>query len=562
MTNGKTNFIWNFVDEDLASGRYDSVVTRYPPEPNGYLHIGHCKAWYLDFFTARRYGGKVNLRYDDTNPAKEKTEFVEGIQNDMRWMGFEWDELHFASEYYEEDYNYAVKLIEQGDAYIDELTQEQMREYRGTLEKPGLNSPWRERAKEESLRIFREMREGKHPEGSYTLRAKIDMSSPNVVMRDPILYRILFKEHHRTGSEWCIYPMYDYSHPLNDAMEGITHSICSLEFEIHRPLYDWVVQKCGFIIKPPRQIEFAKLNITRTIMSKRYLRRLVEEGYVYGWDDPRMPTLAAMRRRGYTPAGIIDFVERAGISKADSVVDFELLEACVRKSLEDTAPRAMVVLNPLKITFSNWEDGITEPITLENHPSHPEWGTREIKFGKTIYIEQEDFMEDPPKKFFRLKPGGEVRLKGAYIIKCEEVVKDADGNVTELICSVDLTSKSGEPGSERKVKGTLHWISEADAKQIEIRLYEPLLNDEPQEAESESEEDEKPLKVDFIDRLNTDSIKIIKGALAEPVVANAEVGAKFQFMRQGYFAKDPDGTADNPVYNRTVSLKDSWKGGN
>ncbi|HML46325.1 MAG TPA: glutamine--tRNA ligase, partial [Clostridia bacterium] len=385
----RSNFIWDFIDEDLAAGKNGGRVhTRFPPEPNGYLHIGHCKALYVDFVTAQKYGGLCNLRFDDTNPAKEETEYVDGIMEDIRWLGFEWNGgLYYASDYSEQCYRFAVRLIQNGDAYVDELSQEQMRAYRGTLTEPGKNSPWRDRPAEESLRLFEEMRAGKHPEGSLVLRARIDMASPNVLMRDPALYRILYKEHHRTGKDWCIYPMYDFAHPIGDALEGITHSLCSLEYEIHRPLYDWVVEKCGFEHRP-RQIEFARLNLTRTIMSKRYLRRLVEEGYVGGWDDPRMPTLCAMRRRGYPPVAILDFVERAGISKADSVVDLALLEHCVRESLGETAPRAMAVLNPLKVTLTNWPEDKQDALVMENHPNHPEMGTHEVRFGRTLYVEQ------------------------------------------------------------------------------------------------------------------------------------------------------------------------------
>ncbi|GHU66282.1 glutamine--tRNA ligase [Clostridia bacterium] len=563
----RSNFIWDFIDEDLSARRYDHVHTRYPPEPNGHLHIGHCKAIYIDAMTSRKYGGKFNLRFDDTNPAKEEQEFVDGIMEDIRWYGFDWDGgLFFASDYYEKCYELAEQLILQGDAYIDELTQEQMREYRGTLTEPGRNSPWREREAQESLELFRNMRAGKYPEGSYTLRGKIDMASPNIVMRDPVLYRILYKEHHRTGGAWCIYPMYDYAHPIGDAIEGITHSLCSMEYEIHRPLYDWVVRKCGFP-NPPRQIEFARLNVSRTVMSKRFLRRLVESGKVLGWDDPRMPTIAGMRRRGYPQSAIIDFVERAGISKVDSTVDAGLLEHCVREALEESAPRAMAVLRPLKVILTNWPEDKTDTVTLENHPYHPEMGERTIAFGRVLYVEQDDFMEDPPKKYFRLYPGGEARLKGAYIIKCERAVKDESGNVTALECTVDMESKSGMPGSARKIKGTLHWISAADAMPLTVRLYEPLLVDEaPVEAESEAEaqtgeedaEVEVKSKNDFEKRINPDSLTELSGCLGEQMLAEAKTGDRFQFMRQGYFAVDQDSKPGAAVYNRTVGLKDSW----
>ncbi len=547
----RSNFIWDFIDEDIRAGKNGGRVhTRFPPEPNGYLHIGHTKAMYVDFVTAQRYGGLCNLRFDDTNPAKEETEFVEGIMDDIRWLGFSWDGgLFFASEYYEKCYEYAVDLIRRGLAYVDELTQEQMREYRGTLTEPGKNSPWRDRPAEESLRLFEEMRAGRHPEGRYVLRAKIDMASPNINMRDPVLYRILYKEHHRTGKTWCIYPMYDFAHPIGDALEGITHSLCSLEYEDHRPLYDWVVRVCGFE-NPPRQIEFARLNLTRTVMSKRYLRRLVEEGYVAGWDDPRMPTLAGMRRRGYTPEAVRDFIERAGISKADSVVDLALLEHCVREHLGDIAPRAMAVLRPLKVTLTNWPEGRTEDIVLENHPAHPEMGVHTAPFGRTLYIEQDDFMLNPPKKFFRLFPGGEVRLKGAYIIRCDECVQDEDGRVVELRCSVDMQSRSGSEGAGRKVKGTLHWVSAESAVPFTARLYEPLLREDGELGEEEAVD-----RKDFIARLNPASLNVLEGCMAEPWLAEARIGDRFQFLRMGYFCKDPDDT----VFNRIVELKDSFK---
>ena len=552
----RSNFIWDFIDEDLKAGKNGGrVQTRFPPEPNGYLHIGHTKAMYIDFMTAQRYGGICNLRFDDTNPAKEDTEFVDGILEDIRWFGFHWANVYYASDYYEKCYELAVDLIRRGLAYVDELTPEQMREYRGTLTEPGKNSPWRDRPAAESLRLFEEMRAGKYPEGRYILRAKIDMASPNINMRDPTIYRIAYKTHHRTGNTWCIYPMYDFAHPIGDALEGVTHSLCSLEYEDHRPLYDWVTSVCGFR-NPPRQIEFARLNLTQTVMSKRYLRRLVEEGYVSGWDDPRMPALCGMRRRGYTPEAIRDFIERAGISKADSVVDFALLEACVRDHLGDTAPRVMAVLRPLKVTLTNWPEGKTEDITLENHPAHPEMGTHTQRFGRNLLIEQEDFMEEPVGKFFRLKPGGEVRLKGAYIIRCESCVKDSDGNVTEVLCTVDLDSASGSEGANRKVKGTLHWVNADDCVPFEARLYEPLLRD-MDEVTEETEGEEPVDRKDFIRRLNPDSLTVLTGCAAERALETAQNGDRFQFMRLGYFCKDPDGF----IFNRIVSLKDSFKKG-
>ena len=557
----RTNFIWDAIDEDLKSGRCTKVHTRFPPEPNGHLHIGHCKALVTDFGTAEKYGGLCNLRFDDTNPAKEETEYVEGIMNDIRWLGFNWTGgLYYASEYYEQCYQIAEDFITRGLAYVDELNADQMREYRGTLSEPGKNSPWRDRPAEESLDLFRRMRAGEFPEGRYILRARIDMSSPNINMRDPAMYRILYKEHHRTGSEWCIYPMYDYAHPLGDAIEGITHSLCSLEFEDHRPLYDWVVENAGFrkphedkhgdLSHGPRQIEFARLNLTRTVMSKRYLRKLVEENYVSGWDDPRMPTLSGLRRRGYTPAAIRDFIERIGLSKADSVVDLALLEHCLRDDLGGKAPRVMAVQKPLKIILTNWDEGRTDTLSMENHPDHPEMGSREVSFGRELYIEADDFMEDPPKKFFRLRPEGEVRLKGAYIIRCDEVIKNADGSISHLLCSVDLDSRSGSPGAERKVKGTLHWVNAKECVPLTFRLYEPLLNDDNGDDETD--------KKDFISRLNPGSLTVLEG-FGEKSLEAAKPGETFQFLRLGYFCNDKDSKDGHSMFNLTVGLKDSYK---
>ncbi len=557
----RSNFIWDAIDEDLKAGKYERVHTRFPPEPNGYLHIGHCKALVTDFDTAQRYDGLCNLRFDDTNPEKEETEFVDGIMEDIRWLGFEWNGgLFFASDYYQQCYDIAEDFIKRGLAYVDELSQEEMREYRGTLKEPGKNSPWRERPAEESLNLFRRMKAGEFPEGRYVLRAKIDMASPNINMRDPVMYRILYKEHHRTGNDWCIYPMYDYSHPLGDAIENITHSLCSLEYEDHRPLYDWVVEQAGFraphrdklgaLTHGPRQIEFARLNITRTVMSKRYLRRLVEEGYVSGWDDPRMPTLVGMKRRGYTPEAIRDFVDRIGLSKADSVVDFALLEHCVRNDLGAKAPRMMAVLHPLRVVLTNWPEEKTDSLPIEYHPDHPEFGQRQVNIGREIWIDADDFMEDPPKKFFRLKPGGEVRLKGAYIIRCDEVVKNADGSISHVNCTVDMDSRSGSPGAERKVKGTLQWVNAADALPFEARLYEQLL--------AEDDPDDETDKKDFISRLNPSSLRVENG-FAEPALKDAKVGDTFQFLRIGYFCKDQDSTPTRAVFNQVVSLKDSYK---
>ncbi len=549
---GKTNFIWDFIDEDLESGRYQSVHTRFPPEPNGYLHIGHCKALAADFLTADHYGGLCNLRFDDTNPAKEENEFVEGIMEDIRWLGFEWKGgLFFASQYYQACYDIAVDWVKRGLAYVDEQTPEEVRESRGTLTEPGKNSPYRDRPVEESLRLFEEMKAGKHAEGSMILRMKIDMASPNMNMRDPAMYRILFKEHHRTGKEWCIYPMYDFSHPIGDALECVTHSLCSLEYEDHRVLYEWVVEHAKDMLPGrPRQIEFSRLNLTRTIMSKRYLRMLVEKGVVSGWDDPRMPTLCAMRRRGYMPEAIRDFVDRIGLAKADSEVDLALLEHCVRESLSETAPRAMAVLRPLKIVLENWPEGEQDKLTIENHPGHPEMGERTITFTRELYIEQEDFMEVPARKYFRLFIGGEVRLKSAYIIKAERCDKDADGNVTCVYCTVDLSSRNGSEGALRKVKGTLHWVSATQGLPMEARVYEPLL--------MEDNEEETETKKDFLERLNPRSLEVCHGYMEESL-AGAKTGDKFQFLRMGYFCKDPDSTEALPVFNHIVGLRDTFK---
>ena len=559
-----SNFIEEFVAQDIADGKViGQVQTRFPPEPNGYLHIGHVKALYIDFSIAEKFGGKCNLRFDDTNPAKEDVEYVDAIQDDIRWMGFQWDKLVYGSSYFDKTYEIAVEFIKKGLAYVDELTPEQMKEYRGTLTEPGRNSPYRDRPVEESLDLFERMKNGEFPDGSLTLRAKIDMSSPNICMRDPTIYRVLHKRHHQTGDKWCIYPMYDFAHPIQDCLEGVTHSLCSLEYEIHRPLYDWVRDNCGLPARP-RQIEFARLNMTHTKLSKRYLRQLVEEHFVSGWDDPRMPTLVGMRRRGYTPAAIHDFLRRAGIAKADSVVDIGLLEHCIREDLNDKAPRAMAVLNPLRVTLTNWEEGKIVRLKTENHPNHPEMGEREVAFGKHLLIEREDFMEDAPKKFFRLAPGREVRLKAAYIIRCDEVVKDEAGNVVELLCSVDLTSLSGGEGANRKVKGTLHWVEESTAKPIEVRLYDYMLKedgDEPEEAADleEGEESEAPKEKDFTDSFNWDSIRVLDRAVLEGDLAGAKAGDHFQFLRQGYFVVDKDSTQDRLVFNRTVELKGSYK---
>jgi len=544
MEERSKNFIEEAIEEDLRT-KEPRVKTRFPPEPNGYLHIGHAKALTVDFGMAEQYGGTCNLRFDDTNPTKEDVEYVEAIKEDIRWLGFKWDQLLFGSSYFDKCYELAVKLIKKGMAYVDDLSKDEMREYRGTLTEPGKNSPYRDRSVEENLDLFERMKNGEFPDGAKTLRAKIDMASPNINMRDPAMYRIKHVSHHQTGDKWCIYPMYDFAHPIQDAIEGVTHSLCSLEYEAHRPLYDWVVNACEFEHKP-RQIEFARLNLTNTIMSKRYLRRLVEEHFVSGWDDPRMPTLCAMRRRGYPAAAIRDFLARIGVSKADSIVDFAMLEHCVRDNLNATAPRYMAVIEPLKLVIDNWEDGKVEPVTLENMPNDETFGTRTLFFGKELYIEKSDFMAEPVKKFFRLKPDGEVRLKGAYIVKCVSWETDENGEVTCVHCTYDPETKSGE--CERKVKGTLHWLNAADAVKAEFRHYDVLMRDA---AEGEEVED-------FTELLNPNSLEIKEG-FVEPALADAKPGDKFQFIRMGYYCADPDGTKEHPVFNRVVGLKDSFK---
>ena len=547
------NFIEEFIEEDMRT-KEPRVQTRFPPEPNGYLHIGHAKALAIDFGMAERYGGICNLRFDDTNPAKEDVEYVDAIQADIQWLGFRWNEVLFGSSYFDQCYDLAVKLIKKGVAYVDELTKDEMRAYRGTLTQPGKNSPYRDRPVAENLDLFERMRAGEFEDGSITLRAKIDMASPNINMRDPALYRIKHVRHHQTGDKWCIYPMYDFAHPIQDAIEGVTHSLCSLEYEAHRPLYDWVIDQCEFNPKP-RQIEFARLNMTDTIMSKRYLRRLVEEGFVSGWDDPRMPTLCGMRRRGYTAVAIRDFLDRIGVSKADSVVDAAMLEHCVREDLNENAARRMAVLDPVLVEIDNWDEGKVEEIELENHPNHPELGSRKVKLGKRVYIERDDFAEVPPSKFFRLKPEGEVRLKSAYIIKCVRWEKDAEGNITKIICTYDPTSHSGE--ESRKVKGTLHWVNADDAAKAEFRLYDTLMKSETAAAD-DAEEEEGAVEKDFIDKLNPDSLVTLSG-FVEPALKDAPAGEHYQFLREGYFCADLTSTPEAPVFNRTVGLKDSYK---
>ena len=539
------NFIEEAVETDLAQNPA-TVKTRFPPEPNGYLHIGHAKALCVDFGVAQQYGGTCNLRFDDTNPAAEDVEYVDAIMEDIRWLGFEWDQLLFGSSYFDACFDLAVKLIKKGVAYVDELSKDELREYRGTLTAPGRNSPWRDRSVEENLDLFMRMRDGEFENGSKTLRAKIDMASPNLNMRDPAMYRILHMPHHQTGDRWCIYPMYDFAHPIQDALENVTHSLCSLEYEAHRPLYDWVVEQCEFVQKP-RQIEFARLNITNTIMSKRYLRRLVEEKRVTGWDDPRMPTLCGMRRRGYTAAAIRDFLTRVGVAKADSTVDHRMLEHCVREELNLSAPRAVAVTEPLKLVITNLPEDAREDITMELGTTETgEPIKRKLHFGRELFIERSDFAAVPPPKFFRLKPESEVRLKGAYIIKCESWDTDADGNVTCVYATYDPDTRSGQ--CQRKVKGTLHWLSAADAVPATFRHYAPLMMDENDAEES----------TDFVDRLNPDSLTELQG-LVEPALTAAGPQKPYQFIRMGYYCADPDSSPAAPVFNRTVALKDSFK---
>ena len=545
-----SNFIQNIINEDAKTGKHGNRVhTRFPPEPNGYLHIGHAKSICLNFGIASENGGLCNLRFDDTNPSKEDVEYVDSIQEDVKWLGFDWgDRMFYASDYFPQLYEYAEQLIRMGKAYVCDLSAQEMREYRGTLTEPGRNSPYRDRSIEESLDLFRRMKAGEFPDGTRTLRAKIDMSSPNITMRDPVLYRILRATHHRTGDTWCIYPMYDYAHPISDAIERITHSICTLEFEDHRPLYDWCVETLG--IYRPQQIEFARLNLTHTVMSKRKLRELVEQKLVGGWDDPRMPTISGLRRRGYTPEAIRDFCERIGVAKSNSMVDLEMLEHCIREDLNTRAARAMVVLRPLKVVVENYPEDRVEELTAENNPENPAMGSRVVPFSRVLYIEQEDFMEQPPGKFFRLAPGREVRLKHAYIIKCEQVVKDEQtGEILEVRCTYDPESKSGGATSGRKVKGTLHWVSAAHAAPVEVRLYDHLFADDT--AGDINGEDGQ-------NALNPMSLTVLQQAMMEPGLANAPAGSHYQFLRQGYFCADSDSRPGAPVFNRIVSLRDSW----
>ena len=546
------NFIEAFVEEDIGpGGQYEGmqVHTRFPPEPNGYLHIGHCKALCIDFGTAEKFGGICNLRMDDTNPTKEDTEYVEAIKEDIRWLGFTWDDrFYYASQYFDKMYECAEDLIRKGLAYVCALTPEQMREYRGDLTTPA-RSPYRDRPIEESLDLFRRMKAGEFPNGAMTLRAKIDLASGNFNMRDPAIYRINHMPHHATGDKWCIYPMYDFAHPIEDAMEHITHSLCSLEFEAHRPLYNWVVEHCDLPSKP-RQIEFARLGINYTVMSKRKLRKLVEDGRVAGWDDPRMPTLCGLRRRGYTPHSIRSFCERIGVAKAASTVEYAFLEHCLREDLNDSATRTMAVLHPLRLTVTNYPEGQTEIFEVENHPNHPEMGKREIPFSRDLWIEQDDFMEEKVGKFFRLFPGNEVRLKGAYVVKCTGCVKDVDGNVTEVLCEYDPASRGGDPADGRKVKSTIHWVEANEAVDAEVRLYSNLFTDPDPDAADK----------DFLECLNPDSLEILTGCKIERSLAAAKAPESYQFMRLGYFCPDnKDSTPEHPVFNRSVSLKDSYK---
>lgn len=551
MADVKTsNFIRNIIDEDLRAGRHaEGIHTRFPPEPNGYLHVGHAKSICLNFGVAEDYNGLCNLRFDDTNPTKEDVEYVDSIQEDIRWLGFSWgDRRFYASDYFEQMYTYAVTLIQKGLAYVDDLSADEIRAHRGTLIEPGRESPYRNRSVEENLDLFTRMRAGEFPDGARVLRAKIDMASPNLVMRDTVIYRIAHVPHHRTGDQWCIYPMYDFAHPISDAIEGITHSLCTLEFEEHRPFYDWLLEALGFQAgERPRQIEFARLNLSGAITSKRKLRQLVEEGHVRGWDDPRMPTISGMRRRGYPPAAVRAFCEEIGVAKSNSTVDNAMLEHSVRDELNRNAPRVMAVLRPVKLVLTNYPEGETEYLLAENSPTHG--GQRYVPFARELYIDREDFMEDAPKKFFRLKPGGEVRLKHAYIIKCEEVVKDAAGEITELRCTYDPETRSGGAAANRKVKGTIQWVAAEHALTAEVRLYESLLRDIP-------EGEEEPAH--FIDALNPHSLEILTDAKVEPSVRLTAAGAHYQFLRVGYFVVDPDTTPDHIVFNRVVGLKDTW----
>ncbi|MFC0562307.1 glutamine--tRNA ligase/YqeY domain fusion protein [Halalkalibacter alkalisediminis] len=560
MEHNSSNFIRNIIKEDLESGKRNHVITRFPPEPNGYLHIGHAKSIVINFDLADEFKGKTNLRFDDTNPLKEDSEYVHAIKEDVQWLGYDWDGLFFASDYFQEMYERAVLLINKGKAYVDDLSPDEIRAYRGTLTEPGKDSPYRERTIEENLELFERMRKGEFGNGEKVLRAKIDMSSPNINLRDPVIYRISHATHHNTGDNWCIYPMYAFAHPLEDAIEDVTHSICTTEFEDQRPLYNWIVEECE-MTSTPQQIEFGRLNITNAVMSKRKLKQLVDEGLVDGWDDPRMPTISGLRRRGYTPEAIRAFVRETGVSKGSGTVDSQMLDFFVREDLKMKAPRTMGILRPLKVVITNYPEGQVEMLDAEVNPENPEMGTRQIPFSRELYIEQEDFMEDPPKKYFRLFPGNEVRLKHAYFIKCEDVIKDEDGNVVEIHCTYDPETKSGSGFTGRKVKGTLHWVEATQAVPAEFRLYEPLLlNEEPEELEESAETETEPeVEKTFLDHVNPNSLQALKG-FVEPNMKEVASQEKFQFFRHGYFNVDPkDTTTDNLVFNLIVSLKSSFK---
>ena len=541
------NFLEEIIEESIANG-LSHVQTRFPPEPNGYLHIGHAKSICINFGLAKKYGGKCNLRFDDTNPVKEDTEYVDSIKRDIKWLGFDWAIERYASDYFDQLYEWAIVLIKKGLAYVDDQTQEEIRLNRGTVSEPGKPSPWRDRSVEENLDLFERMRAGEFADGEKVLRAKIDMAHPNMLFRDPIMYRILHTEHHRTGNKWCIYPMYDYAHGQSDSIENITHSICTLEFDVHRPLYDWFIE--ALEIYPSHQYEFARLNLTYTMMSKRNLLKLVQEGAVSGWDDPRMPTICALRRKGYTPASVRAFAEMVGVAKRDNVIDLGKMEYCVREDLNKVAERRMAVLNPLKVVITNWEEGKVEMRKAVNNPENEEAGMREVPFSKVIYIERDDFMENPPKKYFRLSPGNEVRLRYSYLIKCDEVIKDEEGNVVELRCSYDPMSGEGSSSDGRRVKGVIHWVSAEHAVEAEIRLYNPLFKTEDPYDTSEGQ-------TSWQDNLNPESLIVTKGYL-EPALKDAPIGTTYQFERVGYFCPDTDSTADHLVFNRTVTLKDSW----
>ena len=547
MEEMNSNFIHDIIDEDLANGFSRKIHTRFPPEPNGYLHIGSAKAIWINSQTAKKYGGEFNLRYDDTNPSKEDTEYVESILEDLTWLGATpTGGIYYGSDYFDKCYEYAIKLIKEGKAYVCDLSADEMKEYRGTLTEPGKNSPYRDRSIEENLDLFERMKNGEFPDGAKTLRAKIDMASPNINMRDPAIYRILRAHHHRQGDKWCIYPLYDYAHPIQDAIEGITHSLCSLEFENHRPLYEWVVDNIGFENKP-KQREFARLNVTYTVMSKRYLRYLVENNMVDGWDDPRMPTLCGLRRRGYTPASIIDFVSRAGVAKAYSIVDIELLEHCIREELNMTAQRRICVANPIKLVITNYDENKVEYFPVSNNPNDPESGTRNLAFTREIYIDKSDFEEVPPPKFFRLKPDGEVRLMGAYIVKCNEIIKDENGEIVEIRCTADLETGNGMPADGRKIKGTIHWLSSENAQKTTLMLYDKLFTIDNL--------GDMPEGKTYNDYLNPESLQKVENALIEKCLDEADAGEKFQFVRNGYYCKD---TKYPNTYNRIVGLKDSY----